>query len=135
GCLAERLDVGGKRLARLPILFDEGREARAAGERLEAEGAGPRENVEDARLLEDRRRSEAAVSEDVEERLARSVRGRAHGVAWRRRDAPAAMPTGDDPHELAWPRHPAARGAPAAAPPRPRRGRDDRAGRDRRPPG
>jgi hypothetical protein len=96
--LAERVDVGAERGERGAILLHERRLCRAARQRFEAEGAGAGKDVEHARPLAGRAVGEATVGENVEQRFARAVAGRAHGAALRRRQGSAAVLTADDPH-------------------------------------
>src|SRR5690606_14248212 len=72
--------------------LDEQAEAGAARKRLQAEGAGAGKQVEDPCLVE---QPGKAVLQDVEQRLAHAVRGRAGGIARRRTQAAAAKLTGD----------------------------------------
>ena len=73
----KRLHVFADQAARLGAVVDEEREGRAARQRLEAHGARAGEQVEDARA---RDRVVVGVREDVEDRLAQAVGGRADGV-------------------------------------------------------
>ena len=77
---AEGLHVLADEAARLGAFVDEEREGRAARERLEAHRAGAGEQVEHARA---RDRIVVAVRENVEDRLAQAVRGRADRVRLR----------------------------------------------------
>ena len=65
--------------------------SRPTRERLEAERAGPREQVEDARVLH-------AIAQDREQRLAHAVRGRARAVALRGFEGPPSVGAGDHAH-------------------------------------
>ena len=67
----------------------------AARQRLQTERAGAGEEVEHARPVKAFRE---AMRQDVEQRLARAVGGRADRVGARRGQRPAAKLTADDPH-------------------------------------
>ncbi len=95
---AERLDVLADQGARLRALVDEEGVGRPPRQRLEAERSGAGEEIEDARP---HRRIVVGMGQDVEDRLAQPVRGRADRVrlrgwrggardARRRRSSPAA---------------------------------------------
>nr|CAI0336319.1 hypothetical protein SHINE37_40173 [Rhizobiaceae bacterium] len=92
---AERLDVGMQEPPALDALFDEEHRARAARQRLQADGAGAGEEIEHARAVE---RFGIGVREDVEQAFARAVGRRADVVRLRRRQRPAAEFTADDAH-------------------------------------
>ncbi len=68
---------------------------RAARQGFETQRAGAAENIGDDGAFGQRR---LAVGENVEQRLAHPVAGRADVAALRRLDTPAAEPTGDDAH-------------------------------------
>src|SRR5207237_1776342 len=88
---AEQVQVRLDERAHLVHALDEGDERRAARQRLDADGARPGAEVQEARARDARR-------EHVEERLAQAVRG---GPSLQRRrplqDATAVL-SGDDPH-------------------------------------
>src|SRR3954451_19127484 len=73
------------------VVVDEGGGGGAAAERLDAQRAGPGEEVEDAGVVESR-------AEDGEQRLLDAVGRRAGGLTRRRDEAPALVRAGDDPH-------------------------------------
>src|SRR6516164_8368143 len=127
GALAETLDVLAQNCQGLAILLDEYGLGGTTRERFETERAGSGKGVEH-RLLgkRDTGAGELAVREDVEQRLAGAVAGGPHRFSGRSEKAPAAMPTGDDPHARAAPP------APSSAPRRPRPAPDCRAGTARK---
>ena len=71
---AQRLDILAQQRARLRAVIDEQRERRAARDRLEPERAGAGEQVEHARAGD---RIAVGMHQDVEQRLAQPVGGRA----------------------------------------------------------
>ena len=82
----ERLDIGAQKRARLRPIVDEEGEARAARKRLDRERARAREQVDHPRALDS---AGKAVLEDIEDRLAQALRGRANCARGRRRQRAA----------------------------------------------
>ena len=89
-----RREILPQRLQRLGRALDEHDTCRAPRERLDAERARPREEVEDTSVAE-------YGLEDREERLADPVRRRTGRAAARRVERPALGAPGDDPHASA----------------------------------
>ena len=87
----ERLDILAQQRARLRAVIDEQRESRAARQRLDAERAGAGKQIEHARAGD---RIAVGVHQDVEQRLAQPVGGRADAppTSARRAGARAIVP-------------------------------------------
>src|SRR5580700_3409305 len=105
----QRFDIGAQKRARLGAVVDEQREPRPARKRLDRERPRAREQVNDARALD---LAGESMLENVEDRLAQALRGRADGARrWREQRAALEAPA-DDSHRsrLSWwpPRAPGA---------------------------
>ena len=128
---AQGLDIGAEHPAHVGFALDGGEVCRPAGECFQAEGAGAGEQIDDQGTFQGRRH--AAMDEDVEQGLPRSLSGGSHARACGRAQAPAAQATADDPHVPGAPCRRAARAARAAVFRRSPRAAVRRAGRARRP--
>src|SRR5438309_8638758 len=87
-----RREVATERLDRLGPALDERRACRAARQRLDAQRASAREEIEDPRPFELR-------LEDRKERLADAIGCRAGAAAARHHQGPALRFSGDHPHQ------------------------------------
>src|ERR1700722_16847189 len=94
----QRLDIVAQQRPRLGAVIDEQREFSTARDRLDAERAGAGEQVEHARVLN---RIVIGVDEDIEQRLAQPVRGRADVARGRRHQIAAPQSPADDAHGYA----------------------------------
>ena len=93
----ERLDIGAKNRPRLGAVVDEEREAGAARQRLDRERPRSGEQIDHPRALDMAGKS---VLENVEDRFAQPLRGRADGARRRRREHAALETAADDPHRF-----------------------------------
>ena len=96
GAAAQGLDVGAQHAPHVGFTFDGGQRRGAAGERFQPERAGTCEQIDDMGAFEGSRHP--AVKQDVEQRLAHPLSGRAHTHAGRCPQPAAAQATADDPH-------------------------------------
>lgn len=92
----KRLEVSRDCRGGLGGAVEEDTEGGAAGQALETQGAGAGEEVRHARLGE--RRRPGGVVENIEDRLASAVGGRAGRMCPRRHNQAPSMLAGDDPH-------------------------------------
>src|SRR5580704_15880396 len=97
----QRFDIGAQKRARLGAVVDEQREPRPARKRLDRERPCAREQVNDARALD---LAGESMLENVEDRLAQALRGRADGARRRREQRAALEAPANDSHRsrLSW---------------------------------
>src|SRR5262249_2958571 len=93
----ECLHIAAKERARLRRVVDKQSETRSARDSFKAERPGAGEEVEHARV---RDRIAVGVRQDVEQRLAQPVGGRADGRRFRCRERATAEGSADDAHYL-----------------------------------
>src|SRR5579863_4350461 len=97
----KRLDIVTHQGARLRAVVDKERKFSAARNRLDAERAGAGKQVEHAGI---RNRIVVGVNQDVEERLAQTIRCGTNVTRGRRGEIAALQPAADDAHSLFVPR-------------------------------
>ena len=99
GAFAQRLDIAAQYGQGVAVAFDEDGFGSTARQRFEAVGPGAGEGVEHRVVGKGNAGGgEIAVRQDVEQRLAGAVAGRADRLARRGQEAASTMPATDDPH-------------------------------------